>query len=49
MNFILLTFPKGGKQLFDKVYDAALFLEVLDSRIYSAIKQGSMIKEGKKI
>ena len=49
INVILLTFLKEGKKLFDKVYDAALFLEVLDSRIYSAIKRGSMIKEEKNI
>ena len=49
MNFILLTFPHGGKKLFDKVYDAVLFLDVFDSRIYSAIKRGRMNYNGKEI
>ena len=47
MNFILLTFPHGGKNLSEKVYDAALFLDFLDLRIYSAIKRGRMNYKGK--
>ena len=49
MNFVLLIFPKGGKKLFDKAQNAVLFLKVLDSRIYSATKRGSMMFGNKKI
>ena len=45
---MLLIFPKGGKKLFDKAYNAALSLEISASRIYSAIKRGSVVVGNKK-
>ena len=49
MNFILLTFPRGGKKLFDSTLAVALFLEVSVPRIYLALKRGKRMVGNKKM